>query len=113
MCFLSLKIPDSNGGPQGRPLRVRKTPYILNWEENRQDEIKSLTGKGILPVQHDAETHADDDEITDNIHPYLMGVVAGMLKKTTTAKDIVDEMVEGAAEMLSAGNKCLITRARL
>merc|ERR1711939_955387 len=33
----------------GRPLRVRNNPYIQNWEENRSEEIKQLTNKGVIP----------------------------------------------------------------
>jgi NAD(P)H-dependent flavin oxidoreductase YrpB (nitropropane dioxygenase family) len=33
----------------GRPLRVRKNAYIEDWNENRRDEIKELTSKGVLP----------------------------------------------------------------
>jgi NAD(P)H-dependent flavin oxidoreductase YrpB (nitropropane dioxygenase family) len=44
----------------GRPLRVRNNPYIKNWEENRAAEIKELTGKGVIPVEHDFETLGDD-----------------------------------------------------
>jgi NAD(P)H-dependent flavin oxidoreductase YrpB (nitropropane dioxygenase family) len=49
----------------GRPLRVRNNPYITNWEENRAPEIKELTSKGIIPVEHDFETLGDDidDEV--------------------------------------------------
>jgi NAD(P)H-dependent flavin oxidoreductase YrpB (nitropropane dioxygenase family) len=39
----------------GRPLRVRNNPYIQNWEENRQAEIKELTEKGTIPVESDFE----------------------------------------------------------
>nr|AAX07729.1 2-nitropropane dioxygenase-like protein [Pyricularia grisea] len=39
----------------GRPLRVKKNPYILNWENDRQDEIKELTAKGILPYESDLD----------------------------------------------------------
>ena len=35
----------------GRPMRVLKNPYIKDWEENRSDEIKSLTSKGVIPVK--------------------------------------------------------------
>ena len=28
-----------------------KNPYIKDWEENRSDEIKALTSKGIIPVR--------------------------------------------------------------
>lgn len=50
----------------GRPLRVRTNSYIANWEENRAAEIKELTGKGIIPVEHDFETLGDDldDEVS-------------------------------------------------
>lgn len=36
----------------GRPLRVKMNPYIKDWEENRQAEIKELTQvKGKIPVE--------------------------------------------------------------
>ena len=49
----------------GRPLRVRNNSYIQNWEENRASEIKELTSKGVIPVEHDFETLGDDidDEV--------------------------------------------------
>jgi NAD(P)H-dependent flavin oxidoreductase YrpB (nitropropane dioxygenase family) len=43
----------------GRPLRVRKTPYVTDWEENRQEEIKQLTAKGIIPNEHEMEKHPE------------------------------------------------------
>jgi NAD(P)H-dependent flavin oxidoreductase YrpB (nitropropane dioxygenase family) len=45
----------------GRPLRVRKNEYIANWEENRQAEMKTLTEKGTIPVEHDFETMGDGE----------------------------------------------------
>jgi NAD(P)H-dependent flavin oxidoreductase YrpB (nitropropane dioxygenase family) len=33
----------------GRPLRVRRTPYVDGWEQNRQAEIRELTAKGHHP----------------------------------------------------------------
>ena len=39
----------------GRPLRVRKNPYIMNWETERREEMQGLLDKGILPVQHDLD----------------------------------------------------------
>ncbi|KAL4888804.1 2-nitropropane dioxygenase [Aspergillus ambiguus] len=85
----------------GRPLRVRKTKYILDWEENRQEEIKALTARGILPVEHDADNHPDDPEILDNAYPYLMGVCAAEIKTVQTAAEIVDEMMSEAAGRLA------------
>jgi NAD(P)H-dependent flavin oxidoreductase YrpB (nitropropane dioxygenase family) len=62
----------------GRPMRVRKTPYVANWydsitkaffpiqltiftsrENDRQAEIRELTSKGIIPVQDDLEKHPE------------------------------------------------------
>ena len=61
----------------GRPMRVRKTPYVENWyervasmpikrltfftsrENNRQAEIKELTSRGIIPAHDDLEKHPE------------------------------------------------------
>lgn len=43
----------------GRPLRVFKTPYVADWEENRREEIKTLTSKGIIPNEHEMEKHPE------------------------------------------------------
>ncbi|KAJ9488254.1 hypothetical protein VN97_g5040 [Penicillium thymicola] len=91
----------------GRPLRVRKNPYIVNWEDNRHDEIKQLTAKGIIPVEHDMENLPDDvdDDTLDNARPYLMGKVAAVVNEKKSAKAIVDELVGDAAVLLQKGNK--------
>ncbi|KAJ5171485.1 Aldolase-type TIM barrel [Penicillium coprophilum] len=91
----------------GRPLRVRKNPYIVNWEENRHEEIKQLTSKGIIPVEHDMENLPDDaDEDTlDNARPFLMGKVAAVVNEKKPAKAIVDELVGEAAVLLQNGSK--------
>lgn len=92
---------------QGRPLRVRTNPYIQNWEENRASEIKELTSKGVIPVEHDFEKLGDeiDDETMDNARPFLMGKAAAVVNERKSAKAIVDEMVDGAVEWLSRGQK--------
>ncbi|KAG8531729.1 uncharacterized protein KY384_003361 [Bacidia gigantensis] len=89
----------------GRPLRVRKNPYIDNWETNRQNEIKELTSKGTIPVEHDFETLGDDidDDTMDNARPFLMGKAAAVVNERKSAKAIVDEMVGDAVQMLGKG----------
>lgn len=95
----------------GRPLRVRKNPYIQNWEENRRDEIKKLTSKGTIPVEHDVEEleKADklDDDFMDNTRPWLMGKVAAVVNEKKPAKEIVDEIVKEAVEQLKKANQVL------
>ena len=89
----------------GRPLRVRNNPYIQNWEENRGEEMKELTAKGTVPVEHDFETMGDDvdDDTMDNARPFLMGKASAVVNEKKTAKEIVDEMVGGAVEWLEKG----------
>merc|ERR1712151_526057 len=40
----------------GRPLRVIKTPYVLDWEENRAKEKEELQNQGILAASTDMKS---------------------------------------------------------
>ncbi|KAL9106389.1 MAG: hypothetical protein Q9227_008590 [Pyrenula ochraceoflavens] len=91
----------------GRPLRVRKNPYIEHWEEERAAEIKELVNKGTIPVESDFEKMGDDidDDTLDNARPFLMGKAAAVVNERKPAKAIVDEMVSEAVVYLQKGNK--------
>lgn len=101
----------------GRPLRVRKNPYIENWENERQAEIKKLTSKGILPYEHDLEkvmsesgskeggSDDDDDDALDQFRPYLMGKCAALVNESKSAKAVVDEFIEDATASLQQGTQ--------
>ncbi|KAH0548614.1 hypothetical protein GP486_007841, partial [Trichoglossum hirsutum] len=93
----------------GRPLRVRKNAYILNWENNRAGEIKELTARGKIPVEHDLENLGDevDDDTLDNARPFLIGKVAAVVNEKKPAKAIVDEMVSDAVVWLRKGNQMI------
>lgn len=97
----------------GRPLRVRNNPYINNWETNRQDEIRDLTSKGILPVSNDLETAQNPEELLDQAHPFLMGKVSAVVNELKSAKAIVDDMVNGAAQRINAGNNLMVSKSKL
>jgi len=99
----------------GRPLRVRRNPYIDNWEENRQADIKDYTSKGVIPVEADLEKMGDDidDETMDNARPFLMGKVAAVVNDKKTAKEIVDEMVSGAVDWIQRINSSIIGKPKL
>lgn len=90
-------------------MRVRNNAYIQNWEENRSQEIKDLTSKGIVPVEHDFENLPDDvdDDTLDNARPYLMGKVSAVVNEKKTAKAIVDELVTDGVAWLQKGNKLI------
>ncbi|KAH6612013.1 oxidoreductase-like protein [Boeremia exigua] len=99
----------------GRPLRVRKNPYIENWEDNRAAEIKELTSKGILPVEYDLEKLGDDldDETMDNARPFLMGKVAAVVEEKKNAREIVDELVGDAVKWLQTTNGYIVSKSKL
>ena len=91
----------------GRPMRVRKNDYITNWEENRAQEIKELTAKGVIPVEHDFEKLGDDidDETMDNARPFLMGKAAAAVNEKKSAKALVDELVGDAVKVIANSSK--------
>lgn len=43
----------------GRPMNVRKTPYVAEWEGKRQNEIAELTSKGKIPHEVELESHPE------------------------------------------------------
>lgn len=48
-----------------------------------------------------------DDETMDSARPWLMGKVAAVVNEKKSAKDIVDEMVAEAVEMLKKSEQML------
>jgi NAD(P)H-dependent flavin oxidoreductase YrpB (nitropropane dioxygenase family) len=89
----------------GRPLRIKKSRFVMNWETNRQDEIKKLTRAGKLPYQVDldelkksGETLSFEDQV--DAMPLLMGQVAGAISDIKPAHEIVNEMMADAIKIL-------------
>ncbi|KAG9043116.1 hypothetical protein FS837_009975 [Tulasnella sp. UAMH 9824] len=93
----------------GRPMRVRKTPYVMEWEERRQEEMKTLLAKGIIPAEKDVEEHP---ERSAESRRWLLGKVAGLIHETLPARQIVESMVDEAADKLSLAQTSL-TPSRL
>ena len=90
----------------GRPLRMKVNEYIRGWHE-RPQEIKALTDKGVVPIEHDLNEGNEIDL------PHLMGQVAGSIDKIQPAGKIVDEMVKEATDMLKLGGSYLSGKSRL
>lgn len=91
----------------GRPLRVRMNDYIKSWED-RPDDIKRLTEvEGIVPLQKDLDDGVDVDI------PFLMGQVAGVIGEIKPAKEIVEEMVREAVDMLRQGHSYISRDSKL
>ncbi|THH14646.1 hypothetical protein EW146_g5714 [Bondarzewia mesenterica] len=94
----------------GRPLRVRRTPYVEDWETNRQAEIKELTSKGIIPNQHEIDKHP---EKSLQAVTFLMGNVAAVIHDVLPAQEIMTNMVNEAAEQLSRGASLVTVKTKL
>jgi NAD(P)H-dependent flavin oxidoreductase YrpB (nitropropane dioxygenase family) len=113
----------------GRPMRVVKNPYIMHWEENRQQEIRELCDNGIIPYTADLEEKPKpagdgsgklDADIPESqagaaatFRPLLMGQCAGAIKDIQPAKQIVDEMVAGAVHAIRTANAFIAPKAKL
>jgi NAD(P)H-dependent flavin oxidoreductase YrpB (nitropropane dioxygenase family) len=96
----------------GRPMRVRYTDYVKDWEENRQEEIKLLCEQGIIPHEDHMEKHP---ETGAKGMKWLMGENSAVINEIKPAKEIVDEMVSTAARCIQTGAADLTSggRARL
>lgn len=74
----------------------------MDWEENKQAEIKEKTSKGILPVGYDTDER-----------PYLMGICASEVQEVLPAKQIVDDMVKEAVTLLNRSASFVVSQSRL
>ncbi|KAK1070995.1 hypothetical protein LTR74_003644 [Friedmanniomyces endolithicus] len=102
----------------GRPLRAMSNPYIADWERNRQAEIKELTDRGVVPLEYEMDRLEKEGKLTDEIMEGAglrpMGVVAGLVNKPNqSAKEIIDEIVSEAAELLGSAGQFLGPKSRL
>jgi len=101
----------------GRPLRAHTNPYLENWERNRQEEIKSLQSRGIIPIEHDLDQLHEQGKLTEDIEDQAaarpMGMVAGLVnKEDQPAGEIVQEMVDEAYALLKSTNR-FVSSAKL
>ncbi|KAI0064696.1 2-nitropropane dioxygenase [Artomyces pyxidatus] len=94
----------------GRPMSVRKTDYVRDWEENRQEDIRRLTSQGKIPHELELEQHPEKS-LPGRM--WLMGKVAGSINDIKPAKEIVDELVSTAAKSIRTANSFIEPRAKL
>jgi NAD(P)H-dependent flavin oxidoreductase YrpB (nitropropane dioxygenase family) len=102
----------------GRPLRASRTPYVDDWELNRQAEIKELTSRGLIPIPWELEKLHQEDKLTEEIEDQAvlrpMGIVSGLVNKAEQpAGDIVGEIVEEAYAAILQGKGYLRPAAKL
>jgi NAD(P)H-dependent flavin oxidoreductase YrpB (nitropropane dioxygenase family) len=98
----------------GRPLRIKKSKYSMNWEENRAADIKRLTSSGVIPYEQDVkDNEAEEKEWTQeemmDAYPMLMGTCAAAVTEILPAKTIMDDMMSTAVSIIQANNR-LVSR---
>ncbi|KAF7322515.1 CBM20 domain-containing protein [Mycena chlorophos] len=93
----------------GRPMSVRQTEYVREWETKRKVEQEKILAQGKVP--HELELQNDPKRSVEGL-PWMMGKVAASIKDIKPAKEIVDELVQTAAQSLGAANG-LKTKAKL
>lgn len=119
-------------------MRIQSTPYIAHWESHRQDEIRELTSKGILPIEHELEKLRKEGKLTPEIEEQSikrfvlvnltsgslgawanhcnrpMGIVSALVKvPDQPAADIVQEIVMDAERLLRGSRQYFEASARL
>ena len=77
---------------------------------NRQQEIKELTSKGIIPHDHELQNHPEKHGkgIT-----FLSGRVAGLITEVLPAQTIINNMVNEAAAIIQSNAANVQVKAKL
>jgi len=118
----------------GRPMRVFKTPYIQDWEQNRTQEMHQLQESGIpafvtdvgeleggfsVGMLQQAEVLTQEEKKKGlqlsrkearERGVFLTGQCAGAIQDIKPAGQIVEEMVQGAVEQLQSASKFLVAK---
>merc|ERR1711972_486201 len=119
----------------GRPMRIFKTPYSVEMEEERQDVIRTMSKSGIPAWIADMDAQKleganpasvgtlnlsevrTQGEIKQGVElsaherhsrgVFLTGQCAGAISDIKTAREIIEEMVNGAADIIRSSQKHL------
>ncbi|KAJ7888800.1 2-nitropropane dioxygenase [Mycena leptocephala] len=94
----------------GRPMSVRKTPYVGEWETARRAEQEKIVAEGKIP--HDEELLKNPGRSIEGM-AFLMGKVAASVNDIKPAKEIVDELVTTAEKSLNAAANLTVAKAKL
>ncbi len=97
----------------GRPLRIISNCYAKDWEENKLNEMKDLLKKGTIPYTADVMKYQalkkkeNNDQLSMSYVksynegvPKLSGQVAASINDIKPAKDIVEDMMREALDVI-------------
>mmetsp|Transcript_47721 Transcript_47721/g.79178 ORF Transcript_47721/g.79178 Transcript_47721/m.79178 type:complete len:365 (-) Transcript_47721:118-1212(-) len=105
----------------GRPMRIIKNKYVVEWEQRRKAEMKELLSQGVIPYTSDFNmstgkrkdgqfANAYAPEELEEVTPYLSGQVAGVINDIKPAKEIVEEMMSVAIETLQKNSRKIVSK---
>lgn len=66
-CLAFLLGTNERSNEQGRPMRVKRTGEVAEWEDNRFADIKKLTSQGIVPVPFIGEVDVEGPKIMGQV----------------------------------------------
>uniref|UniRef100_A0A0G4G6N6 Uncharacterized protein n=1 Tax=Chromera velia CCMP2878 TaxID=1169474 RepID=A0A0G4G6N6_9ALVE len=94
----------------GRPMRIIKNKYAVEWDEKRREELQKHLREGKLPYKEDLENNSDKAPAFHELMPLLSGKAAGAIDDIKPAKEIVDEMVRDAAKIMHDNARLITSR---
>jgi NAD(P)H-dependent flavin oxidoreductase YrpB (nitropropane dioxygenase family) len=99
----------------GRPMRVMKNDYIMEWETRRQHERDSLLAEGKRPYKNDLTENEEAGTPLDFLetYPNILGQASGGIHEVLPAESIVHDMVRGAIDVIRAQSELLGATANL
>ena len=99
----------------GRPMRVMKNDYIMEWETKRQHERDALLAEGKRPYKTDLTANEEAGTPLDFLetYPNILGQASGGIHEVLPAETIVHDMVYGAIDVIRTQSELLAATANL
>jgi NAD(P)H-dependent flavin oxidoreductase YrpB (nitropropane dioxygenase family) len=93
----------------GRPMRVMKNDYIMEWETKRQNERDDLLAEGKRPYKTDLTANEEAGTPLDFLetYPNILGQASGGISEVLSAETIVHDMVSGAFDVFRVQSELL------
>lgn len=88
----------------GRPMRVNKSDYVMDWENNRREERDSLLASGRRPYKTDLTVNEERGTPLSFVgtYPSIYGQACGGIDSVKTAGEIVNDMMSEAVAVLKS-----------